>query len=267
MSSLVVDRVATFSEIFVNPATGKVYEEGDTYYCLALADTLERIAVDPEDFYSGETARMLLDDLTALGGLMTMEDLETYTCVVQKREDCILDLLHVTLHRPEWLAPLSAPIGDGFMVHSVPPPASGAILIFWLHVLKYYNFVPEDECDTLTYHRLVEALKWAYAERTHMGDPFDPDISDYMESVRMLSKSSLYENRDTEGRIFQLVSNLTSTAYAFATYQQVNDLFTVNDAQYYGADYYNPPDHGTSHISVIGPNGDAVAVTSTINLL
>ena len=84
LSSLVVDRVATFSEIFVNPATGKVYEEGDTYYCMALADTLERIAADPEDFYSGETARMLLDDLTALGGLMTMEDLETYMCVMQK---------------------------------------------------------------------------------------------------------------------------------------------------------------------------------------
>ena len=49
---------------------------------------------------------------------------------------------------------------------------------------QYYNFVPDDECDPLTYHRLVEALKWAYAERTHMGDPYDPDISDYIESVR-----------------------------------------------------------------------------------
>ena len=65
---------------------------------------------------------------------------------------------------------------------------------------------------------------------------------------------------------FQLVGNLTSNAYAFATYQRINDSFTVNDAQYYGADFYNPPDHGTSHTSVIGPNGDAVAVTSTVNL-
>ena len=68
-------------------------------------------------------------------------------------------------------------------------------------------------------------------------------------------------------KIFQLVSNLTSNAYAFMTYQQISDLFTVNDAEYYGADFYNPPDHGTSHTSVIGPNGDAVAVTSTVNLL
>ena len=66
--------------------------------------------------------------------------------------------------------------------------------------------------------------------------------------------------------IFQLVANLTSNAYAFNTYQQISDYFTVNDADYYGADFYAPPDHGTSHTSVIAPNGDAVVVTSTINL-
>ena len=75
---------ATFSEVFVNPETGKVYKEGESYKCPALADTLERIAVDPEDFYSGETARMLIDDLTALGGQMNLEDLKNYTCVFAK---------------------------------------------------------------------------------------------------------------------------------------------------------------------------------------
>ena len=174
-----------FSEVFVNPDTGRVYEEGESYTCPALANTLERLALDPEDFYSGETARMLIDDLTALGGQMTMEDLEGYTCVARMLIffERVGHLHQFGIRRSRWSDPLSAPIGDGYMVHGVGPPASGAILIFWLHVLKYYNFVPEDECDPLTYHRVVEALKWAYAERTHMGDPYDPDISDYMESV------------------------------------------------------------------------------------
>ena len=74
----------TFSEVFVNAETGKVYKEGESYKCPGLANTLERIAVDPEDFYSGETARMLIDDLTALGGQMSLEDLESYTCVSRK---------------------------------------------------------------------------------------------------------------------------------------------------------------------------------------
>ena len=76
--------VFVFSEVFVNPETGRVYKEGDIYHCLALADTLERIASDPEDFYSGETARMLIHDFTALGGQMSLEDLESYTCVLRK---------------------------------------------------------------------------------------------------------------------------------------------------------------------------------------
>ena len=75
--------IATFSEVFINPETGKVYEEGESYKCLALADTLERIAHDPEDFYSGETARMLIDDLTDLGGQMNLGDLKNYTSVWQ----------------------------------------------------------------------------------------------------------------------------------------------------------------------------------------
>ena len=73
--------IPTLSEVFVNPETGKVYTEGERYTCLALANTLERIAVDPDDFYSGETARMLIDDLTALGGKMNLEDLHGYAYV------------------------------------------------------------------------------------------------------------------------------------------------------------------------------------------
>ena len=63
----------------------------------------------------------------------------------------------------------------------------------------------------------------------------------------------------------QLVQNLTSEAYAFDIYRQTNDSYTVNNASYYGADFSTPEDHGTTHLSVLAPNGDAVAVTSTIN--
>lgn len=59
--------------------------------------------------------------------------------------------------------------------------------------------------------------------------------------------------------------NLTSDAYAYQTYLMINDTFTMNNASYYGADFSTPEDFGTSHLSVLAPNGDAVSVTSTIN--
>ena len=45
-----------------------------------------------------------------------------------------------------------------------------------------------------------------------------------------------------------------------------NDKATTLNTTFYGADFqYVPPDHGTSHVSILAPNGDAVSVTSTVN--
>ena len=50
-----------------------------------------------------------------------------------------------------------------------------------------------------------------------------------------------------------------------AAYQKINDSYTVNEATFYSGNSFAPDDHGTSQTSVLGPNGDAVSVTSTIN--
>ena len=94
--------------------------------------------------------------------------------------------------------------------------------------------------------RITEAFKWAYALRTELGDPIgDADIRDYVNSV---------------------VKNLTSDAWAIEKYRNISDTFTINNARDYGAVYYTPEDHGTAHVSILASNGDAVSMTSTINL-
>jgi gamma-glutamyltranspeptidase/glutathione hydrolase/leukotriene-C4 hydrolase len=62
------------------------------------------------------------------------------------------------------------------------------------------------------------------------------------------------------------VDKLSSEETAYNTFQKINDSCTVNDPKYYGGDFQVQEDHGTSHTSVLAPNGDAVAVTSTVNL-
>ena len=72
-------------------------------------------------------------------------------------------------------------------VHGVPPPASGAILALMLNILSgtyiqhglclhvqtvdsgYSDLILED--DGLSYHRIVEAFKFSYAQHSRLGDP------------------------------------------------------------------------------------------------
>lgn len=56
-----------------------------------------------------------------------------------------------------------------------------------------------------------------------------------------------------------------SQKFADETRNQIDDSRTVNNYTHYGASYAIVEDHGTAHINVLAPNGDAVAVTSTIN--
>lgn len=47
--------------------------------------------------------------------------------------------------------------------------------------------------------------------------------------------------------------------------RKINDSHTTNDPNYYGGQYEVINDKGTSHMSIIAPNGDAISVTSSIN--
>ena len=58
---------------------------------------------------------------------------------------------------------------------------------------------------------------------------------------------------------------MTQRGSAFMAKNKINDSSTVNDPSFYGGAFQIPTDAGTSHTSVLAPNGDAVSVTSTVN--
>ncbi|XP_055618642.1 glutathione hydrolase 1 proenzyme-like isoform X2 [Toxorhynchites rutilus septentrionalis] len=133
---------------------------------------------------------------------------------------------------------------NGDIMYVIPPPASGILVSFIINILKNYNFKPQDlssiNTTVLTYHRIIEAFKYSYGKRTQIGDPMFTDIED-------------------------LVRDLTSPEYAEQIRLKIVDDSTKNDPRDYGGQFHMKNNHGTAHISVIGPTGDAVSVTSSVN--
>ena len=60
---------------------------------------------------------------------------------------------------------------------------------------------------------------------------------------------------------------MTNAEFAESIRQKILDNQTFADYRYYGDFYHNSSHEGTSHLSVIAENGDAVSATTTINLL
>lgn len=74
------------SQIFINPATGDVWNYGDRFSWPNLAVTLEKMAKHGGDeFYSGETMELMLQDLASVGSIITPEDFLQHTYSLSHR--------------------------------------------------------------------------------------------------------------------------------------------------------------------------------------
>lgn len=139
-----------------------------------------------------------------------------------------------------WEKPISVALKNNKTLHSIPLPGSGALVTFILNVLN--DYLPGEESVT-SMQRIAEAFKFAYAKRSELGDDH------FVEHA------------------IEVVKNLTDDKFAKEIREKISDQRTFDDIKYYGADFSSKDDHGTSHINIIAPNGDAIAATGTINTL
>lgn len=215
----------TLKNLFVNPETNEFYKPGSIIRPKELCKTLRIIAEkNATEFYNGSIGESLVEDLQKKGAIITMEDLKQY--------------------RAEWAAPLQTNISNGIRVYTIGLPATGGLLTYILNILDDFHFTPESLADhnatILTYHRIIETFKFAYALRTELGDSNSAEMT-------------------------ELHANLTSKSFAHLTRLKINDTKTWNDPRHYGATSSASDNHGTAHVSILAPNGDAVSATSTIN--
>jgi gamma-glutamyltranspeptidase / glutathione hydrolase len=131
---------------------GKFYNEGELFRQPELAATFSRLQQrGPDEFYEGETARLIVNDMKRHNGLMTLDDLHGY--IAKERTP-----LHGNYR--------------GHEIISMPPPSSGgAVLIEMLNILEGYDLKKLDSNSSDRYHLMAEAMRRAFADRAeYMGD-------------------------------------------------------------------------------------------------
>jgi gamma-glutamyltranspeptidase/glutathione hydrolase len=213
---------------------GNYYKQGEIFRQPELARTLKRIARDPDDFYRGAMAHELAASIQKDGGLITAEDLAHYE--VKERE------------------PIRGTY-RGYEIISAPPPSSGGIaLIEILNILEGYDLAKAGDRSAASVHLTVEAFRRAFYDRAEfLGDP---DFSK-IPVAQLIDKKYGAAWRGTIDPAQASVSKDLKRPAIFSELEQ------------YASQHSQPlsvhePAH-TTHYSVVDSEGNAVAVTTTLN--
>ncbi|XP_039627816.1 gamma-glutamyltransferase 1a isoform X1 [Polypterus senegalus] len=220
----VIENDMSLCEVFCN-SEGKILKINEIIRFPKLAKTYRQIAEEGADvFYNGSLAHQIVKDIKEQGGIITIEDLQNYK-LDSENQPLKFEISNYTMYVPS-------------------APSSGAVLGLILNILEGYNLTNESvstvENKILTYHRIIEAFRFAFAKRSKLGDPHFLNITNF-------------------------IQNMTSEEFAEKLRSKISDDTTF-PVEYYEPEYLIQDDHGTTHISILAEDGSAVSATSTINL-
>ena len=206
---------------------GKPYQAGETFRQPELASTLERIATKgADDFYDGETARKLAAAMAAHGGLITEADLKNYRAIERK--------------------PLEGAY-HGYEIITAPPPSAGGLgILQMLGILNGTGFGSDGPNSVKAVHYTAEAMRRFYADRSkYLGDPAYYDVP-----VRQLLSPQYFAERRAS------INPAQATPAA-----EIQPGLILAAA----AGVHQRESSETTHFNVVDAQGNAVAVTYTIN--
>lgn len=217
-----------FKSVFA--PNGTILREGEICYRQKLADTLELIGKNGADeFYTGSVGKAIVKHLSEKGGILTNQDFKHYEAK---------------------MSPAIEGFYRGQRIWASGLPTSGNVLLSILNILEGFNLEMHGiTADTL--HWMIEAFKFGYSQRSYYGDPDNEPV----------------------------FKNISDIANKFSNKHMASLLRgKISDTRTFGPDYYNmdfisenlefigKEDHGTTHLSVLTSDNNAVSLTSTINL-
>ncbi len=215
----------------------EMYKAGETLQQPELAATLQRIAKNgAAEFYRGETAHMLVRDMSSLGGLITLDDLAQYQPKVREvlRAKYLID-------------------GHKWEVLSSPPPSSGGVaMIEALNTLKNFPLKGWDDIESV--HLVAETMRRVFADRAAY--LADPDFS----KVPVDGLISACYAKEIAGTIDRRRASSSKTIQAGEPHVCGEEAGMPAPA----AISLNDGPH-TTHFSVVDAAGNAVASTTTLN--
>lgn len=217
-NSAKLERFAESKRIFLR--NGRLYEPDELLVQPELAQTLARIRdAGANDFYTGQTAKLLAADMAEHGGLITLEDLRTYSVVERK--------------------PLTGSY-RGYSIVTAPPPSSGGVgILQMLRVLEGSGYEKAGAGSAAELHYLAEAMRRYFADRSeYMGDP------DFYRVP---------------------VARLLDPRYIATLRSSINPARATPSSQTAPGRFLAPESSETTHYSIVDSEGNAAAVTYTLN--
>jgi gamma-glutamyltranspeptidase/glutathione hydrolase len=213
---------------------GNYYQPGEIFRQPELARTLERIAAKPDDFYHGALARELAVAMQKGGGLITADDLAHYE--VKERE------------------PVRGTYREYEVISAPPPSSGGTVLIESLNILEGYNLAKLENRSAQSIHFTTEAFRRAFFDRAEfLGDP---DFSKIPVAQLIDKKYGAAWRESIDGNHASASNELKRPAI----FSELEQYAAVHPQP--AANHESPH---TTHYSVVDAEGNAVAVTTTIN--
>ncbi|WP_417290168.1 gamma-glutamyltransferase [Corallibacter sp.] len=131
----------------------KPYKAGDTLKNIQLAKTLSRISKHGKaEFYTGETAKMLVNFISEKEGIITLEDLAKYEA--------------------KWRDPVIFNYKDLRVISMSPPSSGGLCLAQIMKQIEPFDLQSYGHNSLKAIQVMVEAERRTYADRSYfLGDP------------------------------------------------------------------------------------------------
>lgn len=224
---------------FLHKKGNKLVEKGDWIQRKELAKTLRYVAENGAPaFYDpdGYIAQSLSKKAQEWGGVLEAEDFGMYDVVVEKA----LKLDNFT--------------DNNLTVFTANGASSGMALLSGLHILNsMYGSNHQGGYDELDFegetHKLIEVMKWMAAARSYLGD-----VGIYNNNY-----TAIDERNERYGRLIS--SSYVEDVVSKIKYNETHSW------EYYKPAYEPNDPHGTSSLSVVDKDGNAVVLTTTVNLL